>query len=133
MPLLTTAQVTEKLALMPVWQLAGGNIERTVAFADFPTAISFVNRVADAAEKANHHPDIDIRWNKVRLALCSHDAGGLTERDFQARPVLSISLVFRNRFLVLGHNSDIPRSTLGCGSPTPFERHSLNRYRRRRG
>jgi 4a-hydroxytetrahydrobiopterin dehydratase len=88
MPLLTTAQVTEKLALLPVWQLAGGNIERTIAFADFPAAISFVNRVADAAEKANHHPDIDIRWNKVRLALSSHDAGGLTERDFRLAGVI---------------------------------------------
>lgn len=88
MPLLTTAQVTEKLGLLPVWQLAGDNIERTVAFADFPAAISFVNRVAEAAEKANHHPDIDIRWNKVRLALSSHDAGGLTERDFSLAGVI---------------------------------------------
>jgi 4a-hydroxytetrahydrobiopterin dehydratase len=88
MPLLTTAQVTEKLALLPVWQLAGNNIERTIAFADFPAAIAFVNRIADAAEKANHHPDIDIRWNKVRLALSSHDAGGLTERDFKLAGVI---------------------------------------------
>jgi 4a-hydroxytetrahydrobiopterin dehydratase len=44
--------------------------------------MAFVNQVAEKAEKAGHHPDIDIRYNKVRLALVSHDAGGLTERDF---------------------------------------------------
>lgn len=82
MPLLTTAEVTEKLAAMPLWNLAGKDIERTIIFEDFPAAIAFVNRVAEAAEKANHHPDIDVRWNKVRLALSSHDAGGLTNRDF---------------------------------------------------
>ena len=88
MPLLTAAQVTEKLAAMPAWQLAGINIERTVTFPDFPSAIAFVNRVAEAAEKANHHPDIDIRWNKVRLALSSHDTGGLTQRDFSLAGVI---------------------------------------------
>jgi len=44
--------------------------------------MTFVNKVAEQAEKANHHPDIDIRYNRVRLALVSHDAGGLTEKDF---------------------------------------------------
>jgi 4a-hydroxytetrahydrobiopterin dehydratase len=82
MPLLTHDQVVEKLAGLPLWQLSAPNIERTVTFADFPAAIAFVNRIAAAAEQANHHPDIDIRWNKVRLALSSHDAGGLTDRDF---------------------------------------------------
>ncbi len=88
MPLLTTAEVSEKLAALRVWQLSGNNIERTVTFADFPAAIAFVNKVAAAAEKANHHPDIDIRWNKVRLALSSHDAGGLTERDFKLAGII---------------------------------------------
>jgi 4a-hydroxytetrahydrobiopterin dehydratase len=88
MPLLTNAQVQEKLAALPLWQLAAPNIERTVTFADFPAAIAFVNRIAEAAERANHHPDIDIRWNKVRLALSSHDAGGLTARDFLLAAVI---------------------------------------------
>jgi 4a-hydroxytetrahydrobiopterin dehydratase len=83
MPLLTTSQVSEKLLTLSEWRLVGKEIERTITFAGFPAAIAFVNRVAEAAEKANHHPDIDIRWNKVRLALSSHDAGGLTERDFR--------------------------------------------------
>lgn len=88
MPRLTTAEVTEKLAAIPVWQLSGSNIERTITFADFPAAIAFVNKVAEAAENANHHPDIDIRWNKVRLALSSHDAAGLTERDFKLAGII---------------------------------------------
>lgn len=88
MPLLSKPEVTEKLASVPAWELAGDNIERSVTFAGFPAAIAFVNRVAEAAEKANHHPDIDIRWNKVRLALSSHDAGGLTDRDFRLAGVI---------------------------------------------
>jgi len=88
MPLLTTDQVTERLTRLPLWQLTGAEIERTVSFADFPAAIAFVNRIAEAAEKANHHPDIDIRWNKVSLALSSHDAGGLTEKDFNLAAVI---------------------------------------------
>lgn len=88
MPLLTTAEITEKLAAMPLWTLAGKNIERTIAFIDLPAAIAFVNRVAEAAEKASHHPDIDIRWNQVHLALSSHDAGGLTTRDFKLADVI---------------------------------------------
>jgi 4a-hydroxytetrahydrobiopterin dehydratase len=88
MPLLTAEQVTEKLTALTLWQLVGANIERIATFADFPAAIAFVNRIAEAAEKANHHPDIDVRWNKVRLALSSHDAGGLTERDFKLARVI---------------------------------------------
>jgi len=88
MALLSRVEVTEKLALLPNWRLAEETIERTLTFADFPAAMAFVNRVAEAAEKAGHHPDIDIRWNKVRLALTSHDAGGLTKRDFNLAAVL---------------------------------------------
>ena len=55
---------------------------RTFQFETFRDAVTFVDRVADIAEEANHHPDIDIRFNRVRLALVSHDAGGLTSRDF---------------------------------------------------
>jgi 4a-hydroxytetrahydrobiopterin dehydratase len=57
-------------------------IVRTYQFKDFPAAIKFVNAVAKLAEQAWHHPDIDIRWNKVTLTLTTHDAGGLTEKDF---------------------------------------------------
>lgn len=65
----------------PGWALDGGMIRRTFAFRDFREAMAFVNRVADAAEAADHHPDIDIRYSKVTLRLVTHDAGGLTSRD----------------------------------------------------
>lgn len=70
------------LARTPWWTLKGGHIERSFKFGGFPAAIDFVNRVAEAAETANHHPDIDIRWNKVTLRLSTHSAGGLTPLDF---------------------------------------------------
>jgi 4a-hydroxytetrahydrobiopterin dehydratase len=72
------------LALMalPQWKRNGQVIARTFQFKNFPAAMKFVNTVADLAEQAQHHPDVDIRWNKVTLALTTHDAGGLTEKDF---------------------------------------------------
>lgn len=79
---LTTAQIKAALPSVPEWKKRGSTIHRTFVFKDFVAAIKFVNAVAKAAEKANHHPDIDIRWNKVTLALSTHDAGGLTEKDF---------------------------------------------------
>jgi 4a-hydroxytetrahydrobiopterin dehydratase len=66
------------------WSLEGKEIVREWELEDFAEAIAFVNRVAEAAEKANHHPDILLHgWNKVRLALSSHSAGGLTAADFE--------------------------------------------------
>jgi len=69
------------LQLEPKWQLCDGALNREWTFADFAEAIRFVGRVAEIAEAAGHHPDIDIRYNRVRLALVTHDAGGVTERD----------------------------------------------------
>jgi 4a-hydroxytetrahydrobiopterin dehydratase len=66
------------------WQREGDEIVREWKFADFAEAMAFVNRVAEAAEEANHHPDILVYgWNKVRLSLTNHSAGGLTEADFE--------------------------------------------------
>jgi 4a-hydroxytetrahydrobiopterin dehydratase len=65
------------------WQREGDEIAREFKFEDFATAMAFVNRVAQTAEEANHHPDILVHgWNKVRLSLTNHAAGGLTEADF---------------------------------------------------
>jgi 4a-hydroxytetrahydrobiopterin dehydratase len=80
---LSPAEIKSALATVPDWKKKGSLIARTYEFADFVAAIKFVNAVAKAAEKANHHPDIDIRWNKVTLAFTTHDAGGLTENDFE--------------------------------------------------
>ena len=79
---LNAAQIKSALAAMPEWTRKGATISRTYQFKDFPTAIQFVNAAAELAESAWHHPDIDIRWNKVTLVLTTHDAGGLTEKDF---------------------------------------------------
>ncbi len=70
------------MAGLPLWSRKAQVIRRTFEFKDFPAAIQFVNQLARLAEKAWHHPDIDVRWNKVTLALTTHDEGGLTERDF---------------------------------------------------
>ncbi|KPV49166.1 pterin dehydratase [Kouleothrix aurantiaca] len=64
------------------WERAGDGIQKQFKLASFPGAIGFVTQVAFLAEAARHHPDIDIRYNKVTLALTTHDAGGLSDRDF---------------------------------------------------
>jgi 4a-hydroxytetrahydrobiopterin dehydratase len=79
---LNAAQIKSALASAPGWRKTGATISRAFQFPDFPAAIRFVNAVAKSAEKARHHPDIEIRWNKVALSLTTHDAGGLTAKDF---------------------------------------------------
>jgi 4a-hydroxytetrahydrobiopterin dehydratase len=79
---LIATQIKSALAKTPDWKKSGNVISRTFQFKDFPAAIKFVNTAAGLAEQAWHHPDIDIRWNKVTLTLTTHDAGGLTEKDF---------------------------------------------------
>ena len=81
-PKLSDTEVTTRLAALPAWSLADGMIRRTRVFADFVAAMRFVNAVADAAQEADHHPDIDIRYNKVTLALATHDVDGITRNDF---------------------------------------------------
>ena len=82
MTLLTDGEIQERLARLPGWERRGNEIRRTWAFPDFAGSMAFVNRVAELAEAAGHHPDIDIRYSKVTLVLSTHDAGGLTARDF---------------------------------------------------
>ncbi len=82
MPALNAAHVASLLQALPGWQIEGGELVRTFKFEDFLSSLRFVNKVADLAEAAGHHPDIDIRYNKVRLALVTHDEGGLTKKDF---------------------------------------------------
>ena len=78
----SAAQTKAALRFLPRWTKKGPVITRTFQFRDFSTAIEFVKALADLAEKADHHPDIDIRYNKVTLSLTTHDEGGLTEKDF---------------------------------------------------
>jgi 4a-hydroxytetrahydrobiopterin dehydratase len=77
-------QIDDHLARVGGWRLEGNEIARSLKFADFNEAIEFVNRVAGVADEMDHHPDIFIHgWNHVRLSVTTHDAGGLTERDFR--------------------------------------------------
>lgn len=83
MPALLEPEAVQRLlAEVPDWKLEGNTIARTFQFENFLLAIDFVNKVANEAESMNHHPDIDIRWNKVKLELATHSAGGLTDIDF---------------------------------------------------
>jgi 4a-hydroxytetrahydrobiopterin dehydratase len=93
MPKLGDAQIAAALAALPQWQRQDDVISRTFQFKNFPAAVRFVDAVAVAAEQAWHHPDIDVRWNKVTLTLTTHDAGGLTQKDFDlARQFDQLSL-----------------------------------------
>jgi 4a-hydroxytetrahydrobiopterin dehydratase len=85
MSLLSDSEVEQRLAGVPGWRAGEQrSIVRDFAFANFADAITFVNRVAEAAEVANHHPDILLHgWNKVRLTLSTHSHGGITDADFQ--------------------------------------------------
>jgi len=79
---LDEARIILALAALPQWQRNGGIMARTFGFKDFSAAMKFVNTVADLASQAQYEPDIDVRRNRVTLALTSHAAGGLTEKDF---------------------------------------------------
>ncbi len=82
MALLSDAEIDERLSGSE-WTREGDEIVRELKFDDFAAAMAFVNRVAEAAEDANHHPDILVHgWNKVRLSLATHSEGGLTAADF---------------------------------------------------
>ena len=82
MALLGDAEIERGLSGLDGWSRAGAAIERNFEFTDFAAAMAFVNRVAEAAEAANHHPDILVHgWNKVRLTLSTHSEGGITAAD----------------------------------------------------
>jgi 4a-hydroxytetrahydrobiopterin dehydratase len=78
---LTDTEIHQALGGLDGWSLDGGELVQQRTFKDFLGAMDFVNQLADLAEKAGHHPDIDIRYNRVRLALVTHDAGGITAND----------------------------------------------------
>ena len=80
---LTADEIREGLQQLPGWEQSGDEIVRTVRFPEFMDGIRFIARVAELAEAADHHPDIDIRYRNVRLALSTHEEGGLTEKDLE--------------------------------------------------
>jgi 4a-hydroxytetrahydrobiopterin dehydratase len=82
-------EINSRLKTVPEWKIESGELTRTYTFKDFLSALAFVNDIGHISERAGHHPDIDIRYNKVRLALVTHDAGGLTSKDFEMAAELS--------------------------------------------
>ena len=78
-------EITAKLADLPAWERddESGGIVRRMEFPQFADAIAFVNRVATVADAHDHHPDIDIRYRRLKIVLVSHDVGGLSSRDFK--------------------------------------------------
>lgn len=80
---LSDVEVQQALQNLPDWKKNGNAIERHFQFTNFVQAIDFVNQIAEAAEAVNHHPDIHVSYNKVTLALVSHDSGGVTQRDIR--------------------------------------------------
>ena len=82
MAALIAKQIKLDLKSVPNWSKRAQTISRTFKFEGFLDGINFVRQIATKAEKAQHHPDINIRWNKVTLVLTTHDEGGLTEKDF---------------------------------------------------
>lgn len=81
MAVLTDLEIQNALGSLSGWKKNGTAIQRIFEFPDFKAAMQFVNKIADVAEQANHHPDIDVRYNKVTMSLVSHDSGGVTSRD----------------------------------------------------
>jgi 4a-hydroxytetrahydrobiopterin dehydratase len=82
MATLADAEITARLAALPGWARAGEEIVKTFDCGTFAAAIAFVVRIGFFAERADHHPDLDVRWKRVKVALTTHDAGGLTSNDF---------------------------------------------------
>jgi 4a-hydroxytetrahydrobiopterin dehydratase len=83
----TMEEAEGRLGLLKGWKIQAGErgneLVKTFSFKDFRGSLGFVNQVGELAEHAGHHPDIDIRYNRVRLSLTTHDAGGLTVKDFE--------------------------------------------------
>jgi 4a-hydroxytetrahydrobiopterin dehydratase len=76
------SEIASALAELPAWSRVGDTIERVAECADFAAAIALVVRIGFLAEAADHHPDLDVRWRRVRVACTTHDCGGLSARDF---------------------------------------------------
>ena len=90
MSALTPQEAQACLGKLADWRIESGELTATFIFRDFVAALAFVSKVGRAAEAAGHHPDIDIRYNKVRLSLVTHDAGGLTPKDFELAAKINI-------------------------------------------
>lgn len=87
--LLSDTEIQERAKQLEGWTVEGKELRITRTFKDFVEAIAFVNQIVEPAEAAGHHPDLEISYNKVTVSLTTHDAGGLTSRDFDLAQVIS--------------------------------------------
>ena len=87
--LLTEAEIQENAKVLSGWTVEDSKLQTTRRFKNFIQAIEFVNKLVQPAESAGHHPDIEISYNKVKIILTTHDAGGLTQTDFDVARVIS--------------------------------------------
>ncbi|GAB4537747.1 MAG: hypothetical protein Tsb0014_26860 [Pleurocapsa sp.] len=86
---LKETEINQKLQSLSGWEKQNNTITRTFQFPDFVAAIDFVNKLVEPAEEAGHHPDIAISYNKVTISLTTHDAGGITQKDFDLAQTIS--------------------------------------------
>lgn len=87
--LLSESEIQEKARELPEWRVEGKALKCQKKFKDFVEAIAFVNQLVEPAEKSQHHPDLTISYNTVTIGLTTHDAGGLTEKDFEMAQIVS--------------------------------------------
>lgn len=87
--LLSESEIRDRAANLTDWQVKGSQLQLDKKFADFLEVIAFVNKLVEPAEDAGHHPDISISYNKVSIVLTTHDAGGLTQKDFDLAKIIS--------------------------------------------
>lgn len=87
--LLTDVEIQAQASRLSDWTVEGSKLQTTRKFKDFVTAIEFVNKLVEPAETSGHHPDIEISYNKVNILLTTHDAGGLTQKDFEVAEKIS--------------------------------------------
>lgn len=86
---LTETEINQQIQSLPDWKREGDVICRTFKFKDFVAAIAFINQLVEPAEAAGHHPDLEINYNQVKVSLTTHDAGGLTQQDFDLAKTIS--------------------------------------------
>jgi 4a-hydroxytetrahydrobiopterin dehydratase len=87
--LLTDAEINRQASRLSGWTVEGSKLHTNRKFKDFITAMEFVNQLVEPAESLGHHPDIEISYNKVKITLTTHDAGGLTQKDFELAEIIS--------------------------------------------
>ena len=87
--LLSVEEINQRASKLSDWKLEGNKLKCVRQFKDFVEAIGFVNKLVDPAESSQHHPDLEVSYNKVTVILTTHDAGGLTEKDFNMAQIIS--------------------------------------------